>query len=345
MADAYKKAGVDIDLAGRIIEKAKPLIHATNIPGVISEIGHFAGLFSLSQEKIADPVLISSTDGVGTKLMIASLMDKHDTIGIDLVAMCVNDILTCGAKPIFFLDYLATGKLEEKKMFDVLKGITDGCKLAGCALLGGETAEMPGFYQMGDYDLAGFAVGIADREKIITGKNIQPGDILIGLASSGLHSNGFSLVRKVLLGQGESRLKKVIKALGCQLGEELLRPTKIYVPSILHALKTCQIKGMAHITGGGFFENIPRMIPQDVSVHIYTDRWPLLPVFKIIQDEGEINDQDMFRIFNMGIGMVIVTGSDQYLSVLQDLKQSGETAYVIGEVVLRENHRMKLFYG
>lgn len=345
MADAYKKAGVDIDLAGRIIEKAKPLIHATNIPGVISEIGHFAGLFSLSQEKIADPVLISSTDGVGTKLMIASLMDKHDTIGIDLVAMCVNDILTCGAKPIFFLDYLATGKLEEKKMFDILKGITDGCKLAGCALLGGETAEMPGFYQMGDYDLAGFAVGIADREKIITGKNIQPGDLLIGLASSGLHSNGFSLVRKVLLGQGESRLKKVIKALGCQLGEELLRPTKIYVPSILHALKTCQIKGMAHITGGGFFENIPRMIPQDVSVHIYTDRWPPLPVLKIIQDEGEINDQDMFRIFNMGIGMVIVTGSDQYLSVLQDLKQSGETAYVIGEVVLRENHRMKLFYG
>ena len=206
MKDAYKKSGVDIKLANSIINKVKPMIHSTHIPGVMNEIGHFAGLFSLSQEKIEDPVLVSGTDGVGTKLMIANLINKHDTIGIDLVAMCVNDILTCGAKPIFFLDYLATGKLEKSKMVDIIKGITRGCKKAGCALLGGETAEMPGFYPKGEYDLSGFAVGIVERKKIITGENIKPGDILIGLASSGLHSNGFSLVRKILLEQGKMDL-------------------------------------------------------------------------------------------------------------------------------------------
>src|SRR6056297_2038906 len=284
MKDAYKKSGVDIELANSIIDQVKPMIHSTHIPGVMNEIGNFAGLFSLSQEKIENPVLVSGTDGVGTKLMIANLMRKHNTIGIDLVAMCVNDILTCGAKPIFFLDYLATGKLKKSKMVDIIKGITRGCKKAGCALLGGETAEMPGFYPKGEYDLSGFAVGIVERKKIITGENIQPGDILIGLASSGLHSNGFSLVRKILLEQEKIDLNEFPGNLNISLGEELLKPTRIYVNGILSLLEKFQIKGIAHITGGGFYDNIPRILPQGTAANIYKDNWPHLSIFKFIQD-------------------------------------------------------------
>ena len=343
MNDSYKKAGVNIELANNIINTIKPMIHETHIPGVMSEIGNFAGLFSLSQEKIEDPVLVSGTDGVGTKLMIANLMKKHDTIGIDLVAMCVNDILTCGAKPIFFLDYLATGKLEEKKMIDVIKGITKGCKKAGCALLGGETAEMPDFYREGEYDLSGFAVGIIDRDKLITGKNIQTGDILIGLGSSGLHSNGFSLVRKIFFGKKNTRLKERTTSSNHLLGQEVLQPTKIYVSAILPLLKKYQVKGIVHITGGGFYENIPRILPQGVSVNIYTDKWPVLPIFNSIQENGKITKKEMFSIFNMGIGMIIVVGSEQQQSVMQDLMNSGEKAYQIGEVISQKYPEQKAY--
>jgi len=332
MSEVYKKAGVDIELANNIINSLKPMIHSTHIPGVISEIGHFAGLFSLSQEKVEDPVLVSGTDGVGTKLMIANLMGQHDTIGIDLVAMCVNDILTCGAKPIFFLDYLATGRLEEQKMVDLIKGITDGCKIAGCALLGGETAEMPGFYKEGEYDLSGFAVGIVARKKLITGGNIIPGDIIIGLASSGLHSNGFSLVRKVLLEEANLSLTKKIASLHRTLGEELIQPTRIYVPTILNLLKEFSIKGIAHITGGGFIDNIPRILPSNLAVHIYTDKWPVLPIFSLIQEKGQIDISEMFHTFNMGIGLVLIVAAEQKESILARLSQLKESAYLIGEV-------------
>jgi phosphoribosylformylglycinamidine cyclo-ligase len=335
MNDAYKKSGVDIELANNIINKVKPMIHSTHIPGVLNDIGNFAGLFSLAQEKIKDPVLVSGTDGVGTKLMIANLMQKHDTIGIDLVAMCVNDILTCGAKPIFFLDYLATGKLEKDKMVAIIKGITDGCKEAGCALLGGETAEMPGFYPEGEYDLSGFSVGIIERNKIITGENIRPGDILIGLASSGLHSNGFSLVRKILLEQERMDLADVPVDFDISLGEELLKPTKIYVNSILKLIDKCHIKGIVHITGGGFYDNIPRILPQGVTINICTDNWPQLPIYQLIQKKGQLTDKEMYHTFNKGIGMVIVIAPEEKNTVLQVLEETGQLAYHIGEVVHR----------
>jgi phosphoribosylformylglycinamidine cyclo-ligase len=335
MGNTYKKAGVDIELANSIIDKIKPLIHSTHIPGVISEIGHFAGLFSLAQENISDPVLVSGTDGVGTKLVIANLLKKHDTIGIDLVAMCVNDILTCGAKPIFFLDYMATGRLREEEALNILKGIVQGCKIAGCALLGGETAEMPGFYKDGDYDLSGFAVGLVDRKKLISGHNIVPGDTLIGLASSGLHSNGYSLVRKIFLSEGESGLNKNIPSLNLSLGEELLQPTRIYVSTILALLKEFQVKGIAHITGGGFMENIPRILPENIAVTIEKDKWPILPIFRLIEEKGNIALSEMFHIFNMGIGLVLVVAKEDEEAILTRLLQLQEQAYIIGKAQVR----------
>ncbi len=343
MKEAYKKAGVDIELANSIIGKVRPMIHATHIPGVISEIGHFAGLFSLAQEKINDPVLVSGTDGVGTKLMIADVLNKHDTIGIDLVAMCVNDVLTCGAKPIFFLDYLATGKVEEKKIADIIEGIVQGCKMAGCALLGGETAEMPGFYSDGQYDLAGFAVGIVERKKIITGKTIVPGDIVIGLASSGLHSNGFSLVRKVLLSEGESILFEKTHLFNMTLGEELLKPTRIYASSILALLKEFKIKGIAHITGGGFLDNIPRILPENVAVRIGKDKWPIPAIFKSIQEKGNINMREMFRIFNMGVGLVLIINQKDREAVLKRLQELQEPAYYIGEIIAKKEKNEAIY--
>ena len=332
MKDAYKKSGVDIDLANSIINNVKPMIHSTHIPGVMNDIGNFAGLFSISQEKIKDPVLVSGTDGVGTKLMIANLMEKHDTIGIDLVAMCVNDILTCGAKPIFFLDYLATGKLEKGKMVAIIKGITDGCKEAGCALLGGETAEMPGFYPEGEYDLSGFSVGIVERDKIISGKNIKPEDVILGLASSGLHSNGFSLVRKVLLQEEGMQLRETPGDLKVSLGEELLRPTKIYVKSILSIIEKFSVKGIVHITGGGFYDNIPRILPDNTIAEIYIDSWQKLPIFQLLQNKGKLTDKEMYRTFNMGIGLIIIVPPEQKESIIQELENLGEIPYFIGKV-------------
>jgi len=275
--------------------------------------------------------------------MIANLMKKHNTIGIDLVAMCVNDILTCGAKPIFFLDYLATGKLEKSKMVDIIEGITQGCKKAGCALLGGETAEMPGFYPRGEYDLSGFAVGIVERKKMITGGNIKPGDTLIGLASSGLHSNGFSLVRKILLEQEKIDLNKFPGNLNISLGEELLKPTRIYVKGILSLLQKFQIKGIAHITGGGFYDNIPRILPQGTAVNIYKEHWPHLSIFKLIQDKGKISDKEMYHTFNMGIGLVIIIAAEQKESILQNLKDSGEPAYHIGKVITQNDSEKRVY--
>jgi phosphoribosylformylglycinamidine cyclo-ligase len=342
MSESYKKAGVDIELANNIINKVTPMIHATRIPGVLSEIGHFAGLFSIAQEKIEDPVLVSGTDGVGTKLMIANLLNQHDTIGIDLVAMCVNDILTCGAKPIFFLDYLATGRLNESKMVSIIKGITEGCKIAGCALLGGETAEMPGFYRDGEYDLSGFAVGIVDRKKLITGCNIVPGDIVIGLASSGLHSNGYSLVRKIFLAEGKLNLTKKVPLLNVTLGEELLRATRIYISTVLTLLKEFQIKGIAHITGGGFLDNIPRILPEDVAAGIFQSNWPIPPIFKLIQEKGKITISEMFHTFNMGIGMVIVVAPEEQGAILNRLHQLQESAYIIGKVIKKTKKDMAI---
>ncbi len=342
MNDTYKKAGVDIELANSIINKVKPLIHSTNIPGVVSEIGNFAGLFSLSQEKLTDPILVSGTDGVGTKLMIANLINKHDTIGIDLVAMCVNDILTCGAKPLFFLDYLATGKLEEQKMIKIITGITEGCKQAGCALLGGETAEMPGFYPEGEYDLSGFAVGVVERNKIIDGKKIESGNILIGLPSSGLHSNGFSLVRKIFLDKEKMVLNKVVPGFTVTLGEELIKPTRIYVKSVLNLLNKYQINGLVHITGGGFCENIPRIIPEDLAVRINSNSWPILPIFKLIQEKAKISDREMFTTFNMGIGIIIVIKPEDKNGLIEFLKETGETSYEIGEVIAKTENKKKV---
>jgi len=343
MEDAYKKSGVDIELADSIINKVKPMIQDTHIPGVIGGIGNFAGLFSLSQEKVGEPVLVSGTDGVGTKLIIANLLEKHDTVGIDLVAMCVNDILTCGAKPIFFLDYIATGKLNENKIINVIKGIVEGCKTAGCALLGGETAEMPGFYEKGEYDLSGFAVGIVDRSKLITGERIKPGDILIGLASSGLHSNGFSLVRKVLLGKGTESTNKKIKLANQTVSDLLIEPTRIYVPSVLPLLKKYDIKGIVHITGGGFYGNIPRILPKNTSVNIYPEKWPQLNIFKLIKEQGRLNDKEMFNTFNMGIGLIIFIDREDKNNILQDLEKAGEPAYCIGEVISEEDSMQKVF--
>ena len=333
MAKSYKEAGVNITLANQVVKKMKPLISKTSIPGVLGEIGGFGGLFSLAEYKYKEPVLVSSTDGVGTKLKIAFALNKHDTVGIDLVAMSVNDIITCGAKPLFFLDYISIGKLSEGIAINLIKGISEGCKMADCALLGGETAEMPGFYPEGEYDLAGFAVGIVDRKKIIEGKNIKEGDIVIGLASNGLHSNGFSLVRKVLLEEKKYKLEEKLTVLKSTLGKELLRPTRIYVKPILHLLGKYKILGIAHITGGGLIENIPRILPEEFSIQIDQKSWPKPPIFSLIQKEGNISEQEMYRTFNMGIGMVLIVPERGSGKILEELKAMNYESYIIGQVI------------
>jgi len=333
MGKSYKDAGVNIDLADHIVNKIKPLISKTSIPGVLGDIGGFGGLFSLVEQKYKEPVLVSGTDGVGTKLKIAFALDKHDSVGIDLVAMCVNDIVASGAKPLFFLDYISIGKLSEKIALNLIKGISQGCKMAKCALLGGETAEMPGFYPEGEYDLAGFVVGIVEKSKIIDGKKIKEGDSIIGISSSGLHSNGFSLVRKVLLESNNYKISDEISSLGRSLGEELLSPTKIYLRPVLHLLGKYNILGIAHITGGGISENIPRVLPEGVSVKIDRENWPKLPIFSLIQKEGEISDSEMFRTFNMGIGMVLIVREDKAVQIIKELGQIDFPSYIIGKVV------------
>ncbi|MCL6472932.1 MAG: phosphoribosylformylglycinamidine cyclo-ligase [Firmicutes bacterium] len=337
MADAkktltYKDAGVDIEAGEQVVELIKKSVRSTFTPGVLTDIGGFGGLFALDKSRFSEPVLVSGTDGVGTKLKIAQAMDIHSTVGIDLVAMCVNDILVQGAEPLFFLDYFATGELDPKKAADVIEGIAEGCRQAGCALLGGETAEMPSFYAPGEYDLAGFAVGVVDKGAIITGENIAEGDVILGLASSGLHSNGYSLARK-LIEVGGLSLDKTYWDGGTSLGEEYLKPTRIYVKSILKLVQSYPIKGLAHITGGGLTHNVPRILPKTVDAKIKLGSWPVLPVFEFIRREGAVETEEMLQTFNMGIGMVILIDSKYEDGAIELLTQAGEMVYVIGKAV------------
>lgn len=302
----YKDAGVDVANGQKEVELIKNLVEKTQSKNVLSKLGGFSGLFSLENLNIKNPVLVSGTDGVGTKVMLAQMMDKHDTIGIDCVAMCVNDILCQGAKPLFFLDYIACGKLVPEKMEKIVKGVADGCLQANASLIGGETAEMPGLYKENDYDLAGFCVGIVDKEKIITGEKIKKGDHIFGLKSSGIHSNGYSLVRKIVLEKEKLSLDEKIEGLDTSLGEELLKPTKIYVKEILALLEKIEINGLSHITGGGFYENIPRMIPDGLCAKIDVRNIPLPKIFSLLEKWGELDKKDMYETFNMGVGLVFV---------------------------------------
>ncbi|MBU0687227.1 MAG: phosphoribosylformylglycinamidine cyclo-ligase [Candidatus Margulisbacteria bacterium] len=328
----YKKSGVDIEAGYGVVRQAKALAKTTFDRNVLSSIGGFGAAYSLSGYK--NPLLISGADGVGTKLKIAIMMDKHDTVGIDLVAMNVDDVVTCGAKPLFFLDYIATGKIKPRTTAQILKGITKGCKLAGCALIGGETAEMPDFYAKGEYDLAGFAVGAVEKKNYINGSRIKKGDVIIGIASSGFHSNGYSLVRKVFFDVGKMKVTTRLPELKSTLGEALLTPTKIYAKSLLNLLKKVNVKGMAHITGGGFPENVARILPnKKLGACIGKDSWPALPIFEVLQDIGEISDAEMYKTFNMGIGMVVVVAKKDVSSTIRILKNNKEKAYVIGEII------------
>lgn len=343
MSDTYKQAGVDIAAGNEAVERMKKHVKTTFRPEVMTDLGGFGALFKLNKDQYEEPVLVSGTDGVGTKLKLAFAMDQHDTIGIDAVAMCVNDIVVQGAEPLFFLDYLACDKVIPSKIESIVKGIADGCNQAGCSLIGGETAEMPGMYGEGEYDIAGFTVGIVDKTKMINGSNIAAGDTVIGLASSGVHSNGFSLVRKLLLEDAGYSLQQELPELGGRLGDVLLAPTKIYVKPLLELLKEIEVKGMAHITGGGFIENIPRMLPDGVNVDIEYGAWPILPIFKLMQEKGSISNKDMFTTFNMGIGMVLVVKEQDADAALQFLRSAGEEAYVIGRVT--EGERIVTFTG
>lgn len=328
----YKKAGVDIDAGNKAVELIKKDVQSTFGPEVMTGLGGFGGLFKPDLSKYKNPVLVSGTDGVGTKLKLAFKLDLHSTIGIDLVAMSVNDILAQGAQPLFFLDYLATGKLEPEKAAEIVKGIADGCKQAGAALIGGETAEMAGFYQPGEYDLAGFAVGIVDQDQIITGEEIKAGDLVIGLKSEGLHSNGFTLARAALFEKAGFDYTAEVEALENNLGEELLKPTKIYVKTVLALLEKFKLKGIAHITGGGLIENLPRILPEGLTAEIKKESWQPQQIFKLIQEAGEIADEEMYRTFNMGIGMTLVIDKNDKEQVLSKLEEMGEKACLIGKI-------------
>ncbi len=329
----YRQAGVDIERGEEVVRRIRPLARSTFRPEVLGDIGAFGGLFRLGAERYVDPVLVSGTDGVGTKLKLAFLMDRHDTVGIDLVAMCVNDIIVSGAEPLFFLDYLAVGELVVSKAEAIVQGIAEGCRQAGCSLIGGETAELPSFYQKGEYDLAGFSVGVVEREAILTGKKIQPGDAVIGLASSGLHSNGFSLARRVLLEQAEVSLDSSLDGMDNTLGETLLTPTRIYVKTILQLIKDFSIHGLAHITGGGITRNVPRVLPQGCRADIRKNTWPIPPIFSHIQKFGHVEEDEMYRVFNMGIGFVLVVSADQEQAVIDRANALGEQAMGIGQIV------------
>lgn len=338
-ASTYKDAGVNIDTANAFVERIKPLIKTTARKEVISGIGGFGGLFRFDAAKIKNPILVSSTDGVGTKLKIAQMMDKHDTIGIDLVAMSVNDVIVQGAEPLFFLDYLATGKIELEKSVQIVGGIVAGCKQAGCTLLGGETAEMPGFYPPGEYDLAGFCVGVVESEKLIDGSTISINDRVIGIASNGLHSNGFSLARKVLLEKGKLSMNDSVSGLTRTVGLELLEPTRIYVKSLLNIFKNFNIKGLVHITGGGFYDNIPRIIPDVCRCVVTRNSWDIPPIFRVIQDIGHVEDHEMYRVFNMGIGMMMMVPEKEAQEILDRLKVLGEKAYLLGVIEKKEENQ------
>lgn len=330
---SYKKAGVDIDAANLSVEMIKKWVQMTKRPEVLEGIGSFGGFFALDINKYKEPVLVSGTDGVGTKLKIAQILGIHDTIGIDLVAMCVNDILVHGAEPLFFLDYIGIGQLEPDLVESIVKGISLGCKEAGCALIGGETAEMPGFYKAGEYDLAGFSVGVVDRPKLINGHNIEAEDIIIGLPSSGIHSNGYSLARKVLLDDGNLKLDKYIPDFSKTLGEELLTPTRIYVKNILELLDEVEVKGMAHITGGGIVENLARILPANLEAQINQASIEILPIFDMIASLGQVELAEMFRTFNMGIGFILVTSPLYLDKAIKHLHDKGEKPIVLGRVL------------
>ncbi|QNK40910.1 phosphoribosylformylglycinamidine cyclo-ligase [Caproicibacter fermentans] len=330
-SESYKAAGVDVTAGYQAVERMKSHVARTNIPGVLSGIGGFGGLFQPDLSGMKAPVFVSGTDGVGTKLKLAFLMDKHDTIGIDCVAMCVNDVVCCGAKPLFFLDYLAVGKNHPESIEKIVSGVADGCVQAGCALIGGETAEMPGFYPADEYDLAGFTVGVVDRGKMLDSTSVRPGDALVGLESSGLHSNGFSLVRKVF-NIGDRNVNMQIGDLGCTLGEELLKPTKIYVKPMLELMRQLPVKAVSHITGGGFYENVPRMLPAGVTARIEKNRLPQMPVFALLQQQGNIPERDMYNTFNMGIGMCAAVAPENADRAVKFLNANGMPARVIGEI-------------
>ncbi|WP_309123402.1 phosphoribosylformylglycinamidine cyclo-ligase [Paenibacillus sp.] len=334
MSEAYKQAGVNIAAGNEAVERMKRHVARTTRPEVIGGLGGFGGLFAMDREKYKEPILVSGTDGVGTKLKVAFAADKHDTVGIDAVAMCVNDIVVQGAEPLFFLDYLAVGVLEPGKVEQIVAGVAEGCVQAGCALIGGETAEMPSMYQDGEYDIAGFTVGVVEKSKMIDGSGIRPGDAIIGLASSGVHSNGFSLVRRLLLDSGKYGVGDVVPALGdgVTLGEALLAPTRIYVKPVLALIEKVAVRGMAHITGGGFIENIPRVLPSNVNAHIRLGSWPMPPIFGLLRAEGALTHDDCYRTFNMGIGYVIVVPADERDAALNALREAGETPYEIGVV-------------
>ncbi len=339
---SYKDAGVDIDVTNKLVGDYLRIVKSTYNPGVIKNDNGFGGLFRLQgapglfARRWRDPVLVSGTDGVGTKLKIAFMMDRHDTVGIDLVAMSANDILVQGAEPMFFLDYIGIAKSDKRVLVDLVKGVADGCKQANCALLGGETAELPGLYAKGEYDLAGFAVGVVERKRLIDGSQVQAGDIIVGLPSSGLHSNGYSLARKALLEKGGLKIGSKIAELGCTLGEELLRPTRIYVKPVLAALgayKTKRpIRALAHITGGGLLENVPRVLPPDCDAVFNIDAWEVPPIFRLIQKTGNVEEQEMFRVFNMGLGMILITTPSSVETVTAHLKKAGCKARVVGRV-------------
>lgn len=328
----YKDAGVDIAAGNQFVQMIKPLVKATHRPGVLSDIGGFGGLFALNGSKYTNPTLVASTDGVGTKLKLAFALDRHDSIGIDLVAMCVNDIIVQGAEPLFFLDYLATGQLEPHKAVEIMKGISAGCRQAGCALLGGETAEMPGMYADNEYDLAGFTVGVVDRDQLIDGSAINNGDKLIGIASSGLHSNGYSLARKILFEKMALNFTSQPSGFSQPLGEVLLTPTRIYVKSLLNLLRDFSIKGMAHITGGGLLENIPRILPRHCKAVLDTQSWSMPAIFELLQEGGNLEQQELYRTFNCGIGMVLVVPDSQVEDILIRLNGLGERSCLMGEI-------------
>ena len=331
-SESYKKAGVDVTAGYKAVELMKEHVKRTKTSGVVSGIGGFGGLFAPDMSGMEEPILVSGTDGVGTKLKLAFLLDKHDTIGIDAVAMCVNDVVCAGARPMFFLDYIAVGKNVPEKVAQIVSGIADGCEMSYSALVGGETAEMPGFYPVDEYDVAGFSVGIVDKKKIIDGSKLCAGDVLIGLPSSGVHSNGFSLVRKVF-GIDENTIHNEYDELDKPLGETLLTPTKIYVKPILDLISKVEVKAISHITGGGFYENIPRMLTDGLTAKIKKDAVPVLPIFKVIQRVGNIPEHDMFNTFNMGIGMIVAVSKENADKAVETLKAFGEEAVVLGELI------------
>lgn len=332
----YKASGVDVDAANKEVDLLKDIVKKTYTKGVLSELGGFSGLFELDVNEYKNPVLVSGTDGVGTKLKLAFMMDKHDTVGIDCVAMCANDILCQGAKPLFFLDYIATGKLIPEKMAQIVSGVAEGCLESECSLIGGETAEMPGFYSNGEYDIAGFCVGVVDKQKIITGENIKPGDIILGLPSSGVHSNGFSLIRKLFFEDNKYKVDDYIEEFGKTLGEELLTPTRIYVKEVLDLLKNYEIKAMSHITGGGFYENIPRMLKDGLRAAVDMCEFDTPAVFQYIQKLGEIEIKEMYRTFNMGIGLVMVLDKEIANNIISQYESRSEKIYIVGEIIERE---------